>query len=169
MAEGRAALQPPVTSPFTGKGTPNPQKLFIPRKHEFDPAQLAAFLAIENWINSSQESAAGFAEISQTYSVSGTLSVPSGGTGYLPPFFMPVAPGQTMALGAVRYMVRAGSATMNIQHNGSNIATGINVTTSAASTTVLASVANNDTFAPVLTAVSSADGLTCSFYFEVSS
>jgi hypothetical protein len=154
------------TTSFSGNGTVNPQKLFIPGVGSFgDPKLNQALLAIQQYINNLQ-SAGAFTVISQTYSVSGTLSVPSGATGYLPPFFMPTT-GQAVNLFAVIYKVRSGSATMNIQHNGTNIATGLSVTTAATETSLSASVANNDTFQPVLTAVSSADGLSCSFYFNI--
>ena len=152
---------------FTGPGTANPQKLWIPGLTQMDRLNQTAFLTVQQWLNALVSNS--FTQFSQTYSVSGVLQVPSGATGYLPPFFMPVGGSQGIALFAVRYMVRSGSATMNIQHNGSNIATGLSVTTTATTTSLLQAVANNDTFQPVLTAVSSADGLSCSFYFQVTS
>jgi hypothetical protein len=108
-------------------------------------------------------------EDDNTYSVSGTLQVPSGATGYLPPFFKVFAGGESVTLIGVRAMVRSGSCTVNIQQNGSNVTglTAINVTTTPTTTSLStpASVANGDYFAPVLTAVSSADGLSLTFLF----
>jgi hypothetical protein len=80
---------------------------------------------------------------------------------------MPVASGQSISLYAVIYEVRSGSCDINIEHNGTAIATGLAVGTSPTETAVSASVANNDTFQAVITSVSSADGLSCSFYFEI--
>lgn len=155
------------TTNFTGVGTDNP-KLVIPQKNTFPPAQLAMALAIEQWANNLvvPDGSAGFTNISQTYSVSGVLSVASGATGYLPPFFMPVG-NQSVSLYQIRTEVRSGSCTIEIQHNGSNIATGIAVTTTPTTYDVAATVANGDSFQVVITAVSSADGLSCSFFFEV--
>lgn len=157
------------TTSFTGNGTVNPQKLFLPAKDRItDPAVKADMLKLESFINALVLPGESITtELPFSYAVSGTLSVPSGATGYLPPFYWPVPAGQTVTLEAVRYSVRSGTATMNIQHNGSNISTGIAVSATPATTTVVASVANNDSFQPVLTAVSSSDGLTVSFYFSV--
>ena len=153
---------------FTGQGSPNPLKLVLPRKNEMDPATQAAMLKLEQYINSLTAPALPFPiELPFSYAVSGVLVVPSGATGFLPPFYWPVPSGQTVNLVSVRYAVRSGTATLNIQKNGSNIATGIAVTSSPATTAVAATVANNDSFQPVLTAVSSADGLTVSFNFLV--
>ena len=149
------------TTDFTGVGTPNP-KLVITQKMGMDPAGVKSMLQIEQWANNLMQSGA-FSEISHTYAVSGTIVVPSGGTGYLPPFFMPSA----CTLLGVMTKVRSGSLTLDIQQNGSNIDTGIAVTTSATFTAISETVAANDSFQPVVTAVSSADGLSCAFYFEV--
>ena len=101
-------------------------------------------------------------QASQTYSVSGTLQVASGATGYLPPFYLPV-PG-TGTLDLVRASVRSGSASIEIHQNGSSIGT-CSVTTTPNDTLFGVTVANNDAFAPVVASVSSADGLSLSFYF----
>jgi len=104
---------------------------------------------------------------SQTYSVSGTLQVASGATGYLPPFYVPVT--GTTTLDSVFCSVRSGSATVTITQNGTNISSGITVTSTPSPTSIGLPVQNNDAFAPVITAVSEADGLSISFYFTISS
>ena len=65
-----------------------------------------------------------------TYSVSGTLGLPSGATNYLPPFFVPVQQGQYVALTSLRAIIHGGtSATLNIQHGVWNGTSGITWTT----------------------------------------
>ena len=153
------------TTNFSGVGAPNP-KLWVPQINNIaDTNAKEALLKIQQWCQNLVSPPSGFQVFSQTYSVSGVLSVPSGASGYLPPFFMPVS-GQAVSLYAVIYEVRSGSCDINIQHNGTNIATGLAVSTSPTETSVSASVANNDTFQVVITSVSSADGLSCSFYFS---
>jgi hypothetical protein len=105
----------------------------------------------------------------KTYSISGTLGVPSGATNFLPPFFESVDTYQTVSLVGVWGMVRAGTATLDIQQNGTNVATSIGLTTSPSYTAIGVSVADGDYFAPVLTAVSSSDGLSLSFVYETTS
>ncbi len=104
-----------------------------------------------------------------TYSVSGTLAVPAGATNYLPPFFKVFPSNVTYTLIGVEAMVRSGSCTLSINQNGTGVTglTGISVTTSATQTnaTTPASVASGDYFAPVISAVSSADGLSLTFIF----
>lgn len=157
---------PGSTTSFTGQGTVNPQKLFIPDKNQIqDPAVQIGMLQLERWLNSLQE--AGFGKISHTYAVSGTIVVPSGATGYLPPFFMPVAVNQGTTLLGVMTKLRSGSCDLTIEQNGSAIATGVAVGTSPSFHAINAAVADNDYFQPVVTSVSSADGLTCSFYFAI--
>ena len=106
-----------------------------------------------------------------TFSVSGTLSVPSGATNFLPPFFFPVPHGQAVKLMAVIGKVRSGSCTLSVQHNNVNTPglVNLNITSSSSSHTPTNNivVSNNDTFAPVISAVSSADGLSLTFYFQV--
>jgi hypothetical protein len=155
------------TTSFSGDGAVNPNKLVIPQKNALDPATRAGMLAIEQWCNNLTSS--GFGQISHTYAVSGTLVVPSGATGYLPPFFMPAQTNQGTSLFGVVTEVRAGSCVLSIEHNGNTIATGVTAGTSKSFTAVSASVANEDSFQPVITSVSSADGLSCSFFFAVSS
>ena len=108
--------------------------------------------------------------VTHTFAVSGTLAVASGATNFLPPFFMELAPAETATLVSVRCMVRAGTATLNFQQNGAT-ATGfgsIAVSTTPASTTPTpVAIANNDYFAPVLTAATGADGLSCTATFAV--
>ena len=155
---------------FSGVGAPNP-KLWVPQINNIaDTNTKEALLKIQQWCqNLVSPSIDDLSQVnfSQTYSVSGTLVVPSGATGYLPPFFMPVGTGQTVSLYAVIAEVRAGSCVVNIEHNGTAISSGLAVSTTPTETAVSATVANNDTFQVVITAVSSADGLSCSFYFEL--
>ena len=111
----------------------------------------------------------------QTYSVSGLLAVPSGATNYLPPFFYPVYPTNTVTFLGVIGLVRGGtSVTLNVQQNGSTI-TGLSGTTFTTSSSGLlaptsATTVNNlDYFAPVITAISGTpDGLTLTFVFQIS-
>ena len=106
-----------------------------------------------------------------TYSVSGTLVVPSGATGFLPPFFWPVPSGQTVTLISMQIMVRSGSLTANIQQNGLTIgglsALAVTTTSTTFTPTNPVNVANLDYFAPVITAVTAADGLSCTFVYTV--
>ena len=105
-----------------------------------------------------------------TFSVSGTLAVPSGATNFLPPFFKVLQSGETATLVSVRYMVRAGTATISINQNGSGATgfTGLSVTTTPTSTTPTpVTVTSGDYFAPVITAVSGSDGLSCTLTFAV--
>ena len=111
--------------------------------------------------------------IPHTYAVTGPIVVPSGATGYLPTFFMPVPPGQTCALVGVRYMIRtpSDSCTIEIQQNGTNITgmTGLSVTSSPTTTTLSTAmdVFDNDHFNVVVTAIGTApDGLSATFYFH---
>ena len=152
---------------FSGVGAPNP-KLWVPQINNIaDTNTKEALLKIQQWCQNLIGPVTGLENFSQTYSVSGVLSVPSGATGYLPPFFMPVASGQSISLYAVIYEVRSGTCDINIEHNGTAIATGLAVSATPTETAVSAQVANNDTFQVVITSVSAADGLSCSFYFEV--
>ena len=103
-----------------------------------------------------------------TYSVSGTLAVPSGATNFLPPFFSPGG----MQLLSVIGMTRSGSLTLDIQQNGSGIAglTGLAIsnTPSTNSPTNQVTASPGDYFAPVITAISGTpDGLSLSFYFQI--
>ena len=104
-----------------------------------------------------------------TYSVSGTLVVPSGATGYLPPFFKVFAPGAVLTLIGIIAMVRSGSCTLSIDQNGTAVTglTGLSITTTATTTTLATPVAVslNDYFAPVISAVSAADGLSLTLVF----
>ncbi len=107
-----------------------------------------------------------------TYSVSGTLAVPSGATAYLPPFFKVFPSNVAYTLIGVIAMVRSGSCTLSVNQNGSAVSglSSINVTTSATTfyATTPATVSSNDYFAPVISAVSSADGLSLTFIFRKS-
>lgn len=149
------------TTDFTGVGTPNP-KLVISQKMGMDPAGVKSMLQIEQWANNLQQAGA-FGDITHTYAVSGTIVVPSGATGYLPPFFM----NETCTMYGVMTLLRAGTATITLEKNGAAFDTGIAVGTSPTFTTEDQTVAVNDYFQPVVTAVTGADGLTVSFYFSI--
>ena len=112
-----------------------------------------------------------------TYAVQSTIVVPSGATGFLPPFIHPVPGGQVVHLVGVNAMVRdngsAPTVTFNIHQNGANVAglTGlVGATTVQATMWVPSSpvpVNDQDYFAPVVTAIANTpDGLTVSFFFE---
>ena len=150
-----------ATTDFTGVGTPNP-KLNITQKTGMDQSGYRSMLQIEQWANNLQQAGA-FGNITHTYAVSGTISVPSGATGYLPPFFM----NEVCTMYGVMTLLRAGSATITLEQNGTAFATGIAVGTTPAFTNTNQSVAVNDYFQPVVTAVTGADGLSVSFYFDI--
>ena len=111
------------------------------------------------------------------YIVSGTLAVPSGSgsvpnvgpTNFLAPFFYYFPAGATVKLIQATYVVRSGTATITCYHNGSSIAalTSLSVSGTAATTTCSVSVTSGDTFQPYISAVSSADGLSFDFVFQV--
>ena len=107
-------------------------------------------------------------QTSQTYSVSGTLAVASGATNYLPPFFVPVEAGREVDMFGVVGMVRSGSAVIAIQKNGSTLGS-ISVSTTPSLLLLSGSpiVSSLDYFAPVISSVSSADGLSLSFLFTM--
>lgn len=96
--------------------------------------------------------------IPHTFTVTGTVAVPSGDTDFITPFFVPVITGDTVKLVGCRYRINSGtSVTAKLQVNGSDATgfTGISVTTTSASTTPTAiTLANNDIIALVVTAVS---------------
>lgn len=109
--------------------------------------------------------------IPHTYSVSGPILVPSAGTNYLPPFFVPVPAGQTATLAAIRYVVRGGtSVTVVIQKNGTTAHanySAVSVTTTAAIITQAVTLADNDALQPVVTAINGTpDGMTITFYID---
>lgn len=105
----------------------------------------------------------------RTYSLSGTLGLPSGATNFLPPFFKSVAPGNSVSLIAIRCVLRAGTATFSINQNGTAVpglsAVSVTTTASYVTPTVAVNVVDGDLFAPVCTAVSGADGLSLTFIF----
>ena len=111
--------------------------------------------------------------VSHTYAVSGTLGVPSSGTNYLPPFFIPVT--GKASLVAIVAKVRSGSCVVDIYLNGSTSVTSTSGLTSLSITTTGTTwsaspqigITNSNNLAPVITSVSSADGLTLSFYFDI--
>lgn len=108
---------------------------------------------------------------SHTFTISDDVRVPSGDVDYIPPFFVPVAAGQTTKLIAVRHRINAGtSATFKLQNNGADITgfTGIAAATTTATTDPAdVTLAANDMLALVVTAVSGTPkNLSASLYFE---
>lgn len=108
-----------------------------------------------------------------SYSVSGLLAVPSGATNFLPPFNIPISASETVTLAGVMASIRGGtSVTVEIQQNGSNVsglgALVVTTTPGFTAATVPPSVANDDSFAIIVTAISAIpDGLSLTFYFDV--
>lgn len=96
--------------------------------------------------------------IPHTVAVQGEIKVPSGGTDYLPGFFVDLPSGQSATLSAARYKIYSGtSATVKIQVNGSDATgfTSISVGTTAALTEPAAvTVSDGDYITLVVTAVS---------------
>lgn len=88
----------------------------------------------------------------------GEIKVPSGDADYLNPMFALLRPGETLVLKRVRARINSGaSVTLKFQKNGVDVTgyTGLSVTTAAADIGVGdVSLANNDLFVPVVTAVS---------------
>lgn len=109
---------------------------------------------------------------SRTIAWSGTVLVPSGPTGYIPPFFEPVDADVVKQLVAVRYQIRNGtSVTFTVFQNGVSIPglTNLSATPSAMYTppVVPANVADGDEFSIVVSAVNAGpDGLSVSLIFE---
>jgi hypothetical protein len=95
--------------------------------------------------------------IGHTWAISGEISVPSGDTDFINPFFVSLASGQKMNLVKARYRINSGtSATVKLQKNGVDIAgfTGISVTTTTANTDPAdIPLADDDQIALVVTAV----------------
>jgi hypothetical protein len=128
--------------------------------------------SVGDGLNTVQWSSGSAPTVNRTYSVSGPIAVPSSGTNFLPPFHYVILMGETVTFKGVYCELRTGSATIDIEQNGSAIAglSSLSVTTTgtytAASGTV--SVASLDSFAPVVTAVSSTpDGMEITFVFTV--
>lgn len=107
-----------------------------------------------------------------TYPITGLLQVPSGATGYLCPFFIPVPPDETWGLVGVWTIIRAGtSCTFKIQQNGADVTgmTGLVATTTKAfyQTTTALDIQDSDLWAPVITAISGTpDGMSVTFFFD---
>jgi hypothetical protein len=93
-----------------------------------------------------------------SWTIGGEIKVPSSDTDYIPPFFIPVASGQTVTLTEARHRINGGtSATVKLQKNGGDITgwTGISVTTTSTTTNAAdEAFTDEDTLALVVTAVS---------------
>ena len=98
-----------------------------------------------------------------TYAVSGTVQVPSGATGFLPPQTIPVIGSTTATILGAWVSTRAGTCTLSIDQNGSAIpglsALAVTDVNTYYATTGSPTFANGDTWSPVVSAASGADGL----------
>lgn len=93
----------------------------------------------------------------KSWTVYGTIAVPSGDTNYIPPIFVNVPAWNTLSLVKCRYVIHTGtSVTFDLQRNGASITgfTGLSATTTAATTTGSQALANDDLIQPVVTAIS---------------
>lgn len=106
-----------------------------------------------------------------TWTVSGEVKVPAGDTDFICPFFVPVLAGTTVTLKRARYVINSGtSVTAKLQKGGVDVTgyTGISVTTTAATTTQDAALADTDKLALVVTAVSGTPkNMSFSLFFEI--
>jgi len=97
--------------------------------------------------------------IPHTWAIQGEIKVPSGDDNYIPPFFVPVPPGQTAKLIKARHRINSGtSVTVKLTKNGEDISgwTDISVTTTSTTTDAAdVTFSDGDALAPVVTA---ADG-----------
>lgn len=104
-----------------------------------------------------------------TYSVLGSIGVPSGDTNYLPPFFVPVPAGQTVRAVSVTHKIHTGtSVTASITRNGTSILT-LTSTTTKTTTTFPAGTtfADTDEIALVVTGVSGTPAnYSCTLFFD---
>lgn len=96
-------------------------------------------------------------ETDHTWTVGGTVAVPSGDTNFIPPMFVTNATGQTVSLARAKHKLNSGtSATVSVQRNGSNVTgfTDLTVTTTATTTNPTdVALTDGDTLAIVVTAV----------------
>lgn len=97
---------------------------------------------------------------SHTFAVGGTIAVPSGATDFIPPMYVSLGAIETAKIVKVLYSIQSGtSATCKVQKAGVDVTglTGLAVTTTPGSTTpTAATVAEGDSIAVVVTAVSGA-------------
>lgn len=97
-------------------------------------------------------------EVEHTWTIGGALAVPSGDTDFINPMAVSEIAGVVKTLTRVRYKINSGtSATFKLQVNGSDATgfTALSATTTAATTDPAdVSLADLDSVAPVITAVS---------------
>ena len=130
------------------------------------------FNSIGDGTDSGQWGGATLPTVTSTYVITGAIAVASGATNYIPPFPVVLLNGEVVYLVEVRAWLRAGSATISINQNGTAVGgmSAISVTTTPTTFTPTTAplVASNDYFAPVVSSVaSSPDGLTLAFVFSV--
>ena len=105
-----------------------------------------------------------------TFAIGGLISVASGDTDFIPPFFFQKNGNQTSVLKKVRHRINSGtSATVKLQKNAADITgyTGITVTTTPTTTTQDHTLADGDVIALVVTDVSgSPQNLTVTLVIE---
>lgn len=95
--------------------------------------------------------------ISHTFVVGGVISVPAGDVDYIPPMFVNVGSGKTVALTKASFRINGGtSATFKVQVNGVDATgfTGLVASTTTGNQTGSVALADGDLVAVVVTAVS---------------
>ena len=112
--------------------------------------------------------------IPHTFTINGDVFIPSGDTFYVPPFFVPVPPGQTVSLIGARYVIRSGTEVIfDIRENGVAIhssLTGLRATTTPTTATSAAptqALSNGTALSIVVTGVTgSPKSLSVSLYLD---
>ena len=112
-----------------------------------------------------------------TFTISGTVAVPSGATNYIPPFFVSLPAGQTAVIAGARHRIRGGtSATWTISRGTVDAGTAVTGLTSIASTTTVTTtsataantLADGDAVQLVVSAVSGApENMTVAVFLDV--
>ena len=110
---------------------------------------------------------------SRTFGWAGTVSVPSGGTNYITPFFEHVPSDTTVKLVSIRAVLQTGTnCVLAVNQNGSAVSGLGTVTVTVTNTTTAAttppSVADGDEFAIVVASISGTPAnLSVSLFFEI--
>lgn len=108
--------------------------------------------------------------VPHTFTVANEVKVASGDDNYIPPFFVPVPSGQRVALVGMRHRINSGTSVSIEIHRNGVLATGFSASATTTSTTTdpaNVALADNDTLALVVTAVSGTPkNLTVSVFLE---
>lgn len=110
----------------------------------------------------------------RSYAVSGTISVPSGASGYLPSHYVWLPNNAVATLVGIAYYSRTAGVTFEVYHNGSALGSPQTWTTTTSwqidtSSVFPVTCATGDYLAPVVTSVSGTpDGLGIDFLYVVS-